>query len=118
MSDIAKFTEDPRMRALVTDLLQVLGGATAPENASGQLFYGDAEVMAEALAFLNALLTEADPAATTNQHLRLSSEAIARKATDYAKAIRAHNQATGQRLIAAFAGADEIIAKPAADGLS
>jgi hypothetical protein len=113
MSDITKFIDDPRMKLMVSHLLQVLTGATNPDaDDHDGTFYGDGEVMIEALAFLEALLVEADPGANTNQLLRLSSEEIARRATLYAKAIRAENERTGERLIAIFAGADEVIAKP------
>jgi hypothetical protein len=101
------------MKEMVSHLLLVLIGSTASDAAlSEDVLYGDANVMADVLAFLAALLTEADPAATTNQSLRHGAEEMTRRVTIYAKAIRAENERTGTRLISQFSGADDVIAKP------
>lgn len=119
MSDLARFTDDPQLKTMISHLLAVLGGATtAPEPQEGERFYGDGEVMVEALAFLGALLVEGDPGASTNQLLRRSADEIARRTTLYAKAIRADNERTGEPLIARFVDAPEVIPKAGGSDLN
>jgi hypothetical protein len=101
VSDVSKFVDDPRLFQLASLTFLSSAGSTGDDS---QEMLTDARVMVDVLAFVSALVVESDPAASTNQGLRLRGEDIGKRVAAYARAIREEGQASGEPFIRHFGG--------------
>jgi hypothetical protein len=112
--DISKFIQGGAMQMRAG--LAFVSVAGSHPDASEEVIVDAGEIV-DTLAFLTALVVESDPAARSNQGLRLSSEEIGRRVAAYARSIRAEGERTGVPVIMHFGGTGNIVPM-AADGLA
>jgi hypothetical protein len=108
MTDLTKILDDETRHRRATLAFLALSGSDL--TGDNRVFRSAAD-MVDDLSFLLGLVIESDPHATAPSHLRLRGEDIGRRVAAYAKAIRDHDEATGESIISAF-GVEKTVKNP------